>query len=87
VGNCGGILATWLFGAISPGPRYTGATIALLAMSCVMLVVAGVNIAYLHLQNRAKDRIREKMTREEEDLAWTRLDSIGDRSAWFRYNL
>jgi len=52
-----------------------------------MVLAAGVNIAYLHMKNQAKDRVRQTMTREEEELAWTRPDSIGDRSAWFKYNL
>lgn len=79
--NSGGILATWLLGSLSPAPRYTKATIVLLIFSIIMVVVSLMNTYYLWDQNKKKRIIRERMTRSEEK------PGLGDRSAWFEYNL
>ncbi|KAF9460246.1 hypothetical protein BDZ94DRAFT_1378071 [Collybia nuda] len=79
--NSGGILATWLLGALSPPPLYRKATITLLIMSVLMVVVAGMNTYYLWLQNKKKAMILATMSRSEEK------HGIGDKSAWFIYNL
>lgn len=79
--NSGGILATWLLGSLSPGPRYTKATIVLLVFSVIMVVFSAMNLLYLKDQNNKKRAIREKMVRSDED------PNLGDRSAWFEYNL
>lgn len=79
--NPGGILATWLLGSLSAPPRYTLATRVLLAFSVIMVVVSGLNTWYLYDQNRKKAKIRQVMSREQED------PSLGDKSAWFTYTL
>lgn len=79
--NSGGILATWLLGSLSPAPEYTSATITLLVFSAVMALFGGVNLFYLWNQNKKKAEIRRTLTREHEN------SGLGDRSAWFIYNL
>ncbi|KIL64781.1 hypothetical protein M378DRAFT_126308 [Amanita muscaria Koide BX008] len=79
--NSGGILATWLLGSLSAPPRYTSATITLLALSVVMVVFSALNLAYLWDQNKRKKKLRLTTKREEED------PGLGDKSAWFEYNL
>ncbi|KAF5349217.1 hypothetical protein D9756_009501 [Leucocoprinus leucothites] len=79
--NSGGILATWLLGSLSAPPRYTKATITLLIFSIVMVIFSGLNWWYLWDQNKKKRAMRATMTRSQED------PKLGDRSAWFEYNL
>lgn len=79
--NAGGILATWLLGSLSPAPNYTKATITFIIMSIGMAVVSAVNLIYLSRENRLKAERRGTMIREEEPAG------LGDRSAWFVYNL
>lgn len=79
--NSGGILSTWLLGYLSPAPRYTSAIRTLLIMSIFMVVFSGVNVAYLKSENRKKAAIRARMSRNEE------ARGLGDKSAWFVYNL
>lgn len=80
--NSGGILATWLLGALSPAPRYIVATRTLLIFSVAMFVVSGLNVWYLWDQNKRKEARREKLeSRAVEE------EGLGDRSAWFKYAL
>ena len=80
--NSGGILATWLLGALSPAPRYTVATRTLLIFSVAMFFVSGVNLWYLWDQNQRKEARREKLeSRALEE------EGLGDKSAWFKYAL
>ncbi|KAJ6512730.1 major facilitator superfamily domain-containing protein [Mycena sanguinolenta] len=79
--NSGGILATWLFGDISPPPRYGIATKTLLIFSVLMGLFATVNIWYLSAQNKSKAVARM--------FAESSVDSekMGDRSPWFVYSM
>ncbi|KAF8735594.1 hypothetical protein AX14_001843 [Amanita brunnescens Koide BX004] len=79
--NSGGILATWLLGALSPPPRYTKATLTLLIFSVLMILFSAINLLYLWDQNRRKRKVRESTSVEHEK------PGLGDRSAWFEYNL
>jgi hypothetical protein len=79
--NSGGILATWLLGSLSPPPLYRKATITLLIFSVLMVPIAGANMYYLRLQNKRKATIRITMMRNRE------IPGLGDKSAWFVYNL
>lgn len=79
--NSGGILATWLLGALSPPPRYTKATITLLIFSILMVLFSAVNLVYLWDQNRRKRAVRISTSIEHEK------PELGDKSAWFEYNL
>lgn len=79
--NSGGILATWLLGSLSPAPRYFLATRVLLAFSVLMAVVSVFNILYLSRENRKKAEIRRTSSLDREE------PGLGDRSAWFVYNL
>lgn len=79
--NSGGILATWLLGSLSVGPKYTLATRVLLAFSVCMVAVSGMNTYYLWDQNKRKAEIRSKINRDQEK------PGLGDKSAWFEYAL
>lgn len=79
--NAGGILSTWLLGSLSPAPRYSKAMLVMLVFSCLIAVIAVINIAYLRHQNERKRVIRERMRKEDEP------SGLGDRSAWFVYIL
>ncbi|RDB27444.1 hypothetical protein Hypma_004085 [Hypsizygus marmoreus] len=79
--NSGGILVTWLLGSLSPPPLYHMATITLLIFSVLMVVFCGLNTYYLWYANKKKAAIRATMSRSEEK------PGLGDRSAWFIYNL
>ncbi|KAG6874917.1 hypothetical protein C0992_005964 [Termitomyces sp. T32_za158] len=79
--NSGGILATWLLGTLSPPPFYYKAAIIFLVFSVLNFVLSGMNIIYLTLQNRRKAVIRAVKTHKDEK------PGLGDRSAWFVYNL
>ena len=77
----GGILATWLLGYLSPPPDYTVVTITFIVMSIIMVLFSVVNLVYLRRENQLKAKRRERMNKEDEP------DGLGDRSAWFIYNL
>ncbi|KAF8626447.1 hypothetical protein AX15_004872 [Amanita polypyramis BW_CC] len=79
--NSGGILATWLLGALSPPPKYTNATITLLIFSVLLSLFSGVNLVYLWYENKKKRAIRATMSQADEK------PGLGDKSAWFEYNL
>lgn len=79
--NSGGILSTWLFGSLSAPPRYTKASILVLIFSVLILIGAASNLAYLRSQNKKKEEIRKTISRTEEKAG------LGDRSAWYIYNL
>jgi len=79
--NAGGILVTWLFGTLSPAPLYRKACITMLIFSVLLVLIAGMNIWYLAVQNRKKAEVRQSMEREEEKRG------LGDKSAWFIYSL
>ncbi|KAE9395528.1 MFS general substrate transporter [Gymnopus androsaceus JB14] len=67
--------------SLSAAPRYTSATITLLVFSIVMALFGGANLYYLWSQNKKKAEIRKTMTHEQEK------PGLGDRSAWYVYNL
>ncbi|KAJ7649726.1 hypothetical protein FB45DRAFT_732042, partial [Roridomyces roridus] len=75
--NSGGILATWLFGDLSPAPRYTKATKTLLIFSVLMGVLSGLNIWYLSVRNRQKEKVKEDPGARQ----------LGDESPSFKYSL
>jgi sugar phosphate permease len=79
--NSGGILATWLLGTLSQGPRYLLATRVMLTFSILMVVFIALNILYLWDQNKKKAAIRMTSTPEQE------RPGLGDKSAWFIYSL
>ncbi|GJE85465.1 hypothetical protein PsYK624_015440 [Phanerochaete sordida] len=80
--NSGAILSTWLFGALSPAPRYTSAATTLLAFQVGILLCTLVNLAYLTRCNARKREARARIgERSKED------GKIGDESAWFEYTL
>jgi len=79
--NSGGILATWLLGTLSAGPRYTLATQVLLAFSVLSVFFSGLNTFYLHSQNKKKAETRKNITINQEQ------PGLGDKSAWYIYAL
>ena len=81
VTNAGGILVSWLFGTLSPAPLYRKACITMLIFSVLPVLIAGLNIWYLAVQNRKKAITRQSMEKEEEK------PGLGNKSAWFIYSL
>ncbi|KAJ7683724.1 major facilitator superfamily domain-containing protein [Mycena rosella] len=81
--NSGGILATWLFGDLSPAPRFTKATQTLLIFSIFMGIFSALNIWYLSIQNRGKANAR----RNTDSASANDVEELGDRSPWFVYSL
>lgn len=80
--NTGGILSTWLLGALSPPPRYTKASVTLLIFQIGILVFTSLNIVLVVFRNREKRARRSALvTRAAE------LPGLGDESAWFEYTL
>ncbi|KII88410.1 hypothetical protein PLICRDRAFT_54249 [Plicaturopsis crispa FD-325 SS-3] len=79
--NSGGILATWLLGSLSPAPAYHSATVTFVIMSVLMALFSGVNLWWLWKENKRKAEVRKTKKREDEKYG------LGDRSAWFVYNL
>ncbi|GJE85431.1 MFS general substrate transporter [Phanerochaete sordida] len=80
--NSGAILSTWLFGALSPAPRYTSAAATLLAFDVGILLCTLANVAYLSRCNTRKREARAHLgERSKED------GKVGDDSAWFEYTL
>jgi hypothetical protein len=79
--NSGGILATWLLGALSPAPRYFLGTKVLLSFSVLMVIFSAFNLLYLWIENNKKAKIRHVSSLEQEE------PRLGDRSAWFVYSL
>lgn len=80
--NTGGILSTWLLGALSPPPRYTKASVTLLIFQVGILVFTSANIVLVVFRNREKRARRSALvTRAAE------LPGLGDESAWFEYTL
>ncbi|KAF8225677.1 hypothetical protein L208DRAFT_1408239 [Tricholoma matsutake] len=70
-----------LFGFLSRPPLYRKATITLVIFSSIMVLVAGTNTYYLWSQNKKKAETRVTKLRSEEK------PQLGDKSAWFTYNL
>ncbi|KAG0698169.1 major facilitator superfamily domain-containing protein [Suillus ampliporus] len=79
--NAGGILATWLLGTLSLAPNYIKATVTFIIMSTLMVVLSSINLAYLWRQNCLKQERRQFVAKENEP------EGLGDKSAWFVYNL
>lgn len=52
--NSGGVLATWLLGALSPAPRYTVAGVVLLVFQVGIALCAGANWVWLRGRNRRR---------------------------------
>ena len=84
--NTGAILSTWLYGPISPGPRYTAATIILLAMQVGIVVCAAATRLYLARENRRKAALRAD-TGLEGPAAGEPAGDVSNDSIWFRYVL
>lgn len=83
VTNCGGILSTWLF-PTTEAPDYRKATSILLGLSCSMMVMACLNMAYLGAMNKRRKQ------RGGFDLANGAMDdaaTLGDRSVHYKYIL
>ncbi|KAI9066852.1 MFS general substrate transporter [Trametes sanguinea] len=81
--NLGSILSTWLLGAISPAPRYTAATITLLAFQVAIIACATLNLLWLAKENRRKKQERDIVLADGE--AEHDLVGIGDDCIWFEY--
>ncbi|KAI0760055.1 MFS general substrate transporter [Fomes fomentarius] len=86
----GGFLSLWLFGPLSPGPRYTAATMVLLAFQVGILLCAIATMVYIAAENRRKARLRAEYASAQgtggavlappEDRNTMANDSI-----WFKY--
>lgn len=82
--NVGAILSTWLYGPISPGPRYTAATIILLVMQVGIALCATGARLYLARENARKKRLREESGVAGPNEA---VGEMSNDSIWFTYVL
>jgi predicted MFS family arabinose efflux permease len=73
--SLGGILATWLFGALSKGPNYKSAAIVSIVFSGVLGLAALANILWLNSQNKRKRKVVDPGP------------VVDDRSPAFKYTL
>ena len=85
--NAGGVLATWLFGALSSAPEYRIAIVVCLAFSVGAALLAGVSWWYLAVENRKKAARREELIASGNREGEGEEEGMGDRSVWFVYNL
>ena len=90
--NLGGILSTWLLGALSLPPRYTSATITLLVFQGGIFAFALLTRVYLAMANKTK-ALRRAETGESgsgtvsfETKAAPPTD-VTNESIWFEYVL
>ncbi len=94
-GACGSILSLWLFGTISPPPKYASATVTIMVFHVGILGCAVGTMVYVTKENRKKVRARaqvyasaqmkngaERIILAEEDRGEMTNDSI-----WFEYVL
>ena len=92
--NCGGILSTWLLGALSPPPRYTSATITLLVFQGGVFGFSLLTLAYLTIENKKK-ALRRAESREVDsgvtampgETTTATTGEVPNESAWFEYVL
>ncbi|KAL7277412.1 hypothetical protein ACG7TL_009274 [Trametes sanguinea] len=82
--NLGSILSTWLLGAISPAPRYTSATITLLAFQVGIIACAVLNMLWLAKENRRKQYERDNIV-PVDGQAEHDITGEGDDCIWFEY--
>ena len=92
--NSGGILSTWLFGALSAPPRYTSATVTLLIFQVAVFVMASATRIYLAMENKRKARLRaESREKGPETVVMGHMSTsakavvIPNDSIWFEYVL
>lgn len=86
----GTLLSIWLFGPLSPGPRYASATMVLLAFQVGILLCSLATMVYLAAENRRKARLRAAYA-SAQGTGGAVLATPEDRntmandSIWFRY--
>ncbi|KAH9917680.1 MFS general substrate transporter [Epithele typhae] len=56
--NLGALLVVWLFGTLSPAPRYESATAAMLAFQLATALCAACNLGWLARENRRRAGVR-----------------------------
>ncbi len=88
----GNILSVWLFGPISPPPKYESATIVLMAFQVGILGCAVGTMVYVAKENRKKARAREayassQMANRAEGIILAGEDEgeMTNDSIWFKY--
>ncbi|KAI0808116.1 MFS general substrate transporter [Fomes fomentarius] len=88
----GNILSVWLFGPISPPPKYESATAVLMAFQVGILGCAVGTMAYVAKENRKKARAREayassQMGKGAEGVILAEEDKgeMTNDSIWFKY--
>lgn len=86
--NVGAILVTWLFGTLSPAPRYTSATITLLVFQIVTVLCAVGNYVWLSAENKRKEMLRnESGLAEAPGKGSEGVMAAGDDSIWYQFVL
>ncbi|KAH9917655.1 MFS general substrate transporter [Epithele typhae] len=84
--NSAGILSTWLYGSLSPAPRYTAATGTMLALQASTILAGAGTRAWLARQNKRKAAARARVgmdARADEG----ELKEMSSESIWFEYVL
>lgn len=84
----GSILSAQLFGTLSPPPRYTVATVTLLALQIGTILCAAGTMVYLARENERRKRVREASTPiAGADVPEVRAceGPVSNDSVWFTY--
>ncbi|CAG8953906.1 hypothetical protein HYFRA_00010867 [Hymenoscyphus fraxineus] len=79
-GNCGGIIASYVY-LSRDGPRYTTGHGLLLAIIGTAFFLTAFMTVYLRLENRRRD----KVLAESPSTSGTNLEDEADNALWFRY--
>ncbi|KAI0742020.1 MFS general substrate transporter [Daedaleopsis nitida] len=79
--NLGSVLASWLFGFISPAPRYTSATVTLLVFQVATALLAGVNVTWLTRENKRKEVAKARADGPPKSTV------VPNESIWYTYVL
>ena len=84
--NLGTILSFWLYGSISPAPRYTSATITLLAFQVATVLCVIGSLVHIVMENKRKARMRVEWRARHGELADPPCEvPLRNESIWFDY--
>ena len=83
--NTGAIFSAWLFGALSPAPRYHTATVTLVAFQVGVLACAVCVRLYLVRENRRKGQERLHAVGPGAIMESVAPGDISNESIWFEY--
>ena len=86
VRNLGSILSYWLYGSISPAPRYTSATITLLSFQVGTVVCIAGTWVYIIMENKRKAGARVEWRRRHGSMMEPPRElPLRNESIWYNY--